>query len=309
LLQSGQESYSALGEAYLELKHEQTRFRGGFMQLDIPYINASDSRMIPNSHEAYVLGSSWGEHIRFGGAHVRRIRTQTSTDFETLAERVGVAESTDGLTLFGAGYAVEGRYGIGAVTQVAWDLYNTVYGEAFRIYEFSEQRSLRFTFQFTDQRSIGEEFLGKFDAQHFGGKAAYSFSDILLSTSVTYVTEGGNLRKPFGGSPSVNSLMLSDMDRAGELSWRGSAAVDLARIGLKDCKLSLSAATGDTPDSGKDASPDQFEYDFNFDFRPSGGPLENLWLRIRWAENFRDSDLGGRDRSDLRVIANYSVDF
>lgn len=309
LLQAGQESYSVLGEAYLELKHERSAFRGGFQQLDIPYINANDSRMVPNSFEAYLFGSNWGENIRYGGVHVRRIRSQTSSDFETLAERAGTDVSTDGLSLFGLGYAEEDRFGIGAVTQVAWDMYNTVYAEAFHFFDFFEERTLRLTFQFTDQRSIGKELLGEFDVQHFGVKASSSLNDLLLSTSVTYTSKGGNLRKPFGGSPSFNSILLSDMDRPGELSWRGTAAVDLDRLGLKEVSFSLTTAMGNTPDSGADASPDQFEYNLNLDYRPEEGLLENLWLRLRWGENFRDSDLGGRDISDFRIIANYSIDF
>lgn len=92
LLQPGQASYSALGEAYLELKHERAFFRGGMQQLDIPYINASDS---------------------------------------------------------------------------------------------------------------------------------------LLSTGLTYTTKGGNVQKPFGGSPSVNSIMLSDMDRPVDLAGAALRPSDL----------------------------------------------------------------------------------
>jgi len=55
LLGKDNESYSILGEAYLQFKYENTTFKGGRQKLNTPMMGADDARMIPNLFEAYTL--------------------------------------------------------------------------------------------------------------------------------------------------------------------------------------------------------------------------------------------------------------
>ena len=56
LLEPIQHGFTALGEAYVDVKlYADTYFRGYRQTFDYPYLNKQDSRMVPNTFEAYVV--------------------------------------------------------------------------------------------------------------------------------------------------------------------------------------------------------------------------------------------------------------
>ena len=55
LLGAGDESYSILGEAYVNFNYAKTTFKGGLQKLNTPMAGADDARMLPNLFEAYLL--------------------------------------------------------------------------------------------------------------------------------------------------------------------------------------------------------------------------------------------------------------
>ena len=55
LLGSKNESYSVLGEAYVEYKLSNTALKGGRLKYSSPMMGADDARMLPNLFEAYVI--------------------------------------------------------------------------------------------------------------------------------------------------------------------------------------------------------------------------------------------------------------
>jgi len=75
--------------------------------------------------------------------------------------------------------------------------------------------------------------------------------------------------------------------------------------GLPGLSVFANYASGDTPDTGAGASPDQDEPDFTIDYR-FGGKLENLWLRARAAHVDQDG-AGAVDQDDYRFIVNYTI--
>jgi len=54
-LSSENDSYSILGEAYVEFKKDKTIFKLGRQELETPYANTDDIGMIPNTFEAYIV--------------------------------------------------------------------------------------------------------------------------------------------------------------------------------------------------------------------------------------------------------------
>jgi len=81
------------------------------------------------------------------------------------------------------------------------------------------------------------------------------------------------------------------------------------RWGLKGLAADVGYLSANTPDTGRDASPDEQEYSATVDYRPPLKIFDNFWLRVRYAFNDRDTSLGGNDRADFRVILNYSYAF
>jgi hypothetical protein len=104
-------------------------------------------------------------------------------------------------------------------------------------------------------------------------------------------------------------VIISDFDRNGEKSLRLALTTDLTALGLEKVSVSTSWLRGDTPDSGPDASPDEKEFNITVDYKPTSAIFQDLWFRVRWARNDRAASLGGLDRTDLRVILNYSIAF
>ena len=308
LLRPGQESYTVLGEAYADFKFgEKTSVTAGRQRLDLPYLNAHDSRMTPNTFESVVFRSTACENLSWGFGHIFRIKERTSTDFEYLSAQAGAAGSEHGLTSAGFRYDFSENFHLSAVNHYGWDTFNTAYIETERFIRLHDDVSLKFGFQFTDQRSVGDELLGSFDSQQIGGKFSLAYRSLIASTSVTSTSkDGGGIMKPWGGSPSYNSVIISDFDRAGEKSICASLSYDFTELGLKGLAASASYVYGDTPDSGANASPDQQEFNFNIDYRPHLEGQEYFWLRFRYATNNRD---GGLDSEDFRVILNSSFAF
>ena len=101
--------------------------------------------------------------------------------------------------------------------------------------------------------------------------------------------------------------MISDFARSGERALRLGASLDLTPFGAEGLGLAATWVTGDTPDAGRDASPDQQELNFTVDYQPPVTHLERFWLRLRYAKN--DRDAGGTDIRDFRVILNYGFTF
>lgn len=309
LLQPGQQSYTVLGEAYAEFKLGKSFLTAGRQPIDLPYINAHDIRMTPNTFEGFGIYSTELEDFQFTVAHITKIKPRTSSDFESMSERAGAIGTNKGVTVAGARYNFSDRFHAGVLIEYGWDTFNTLYAETERSLHLCDDVSLKIGTQFTDQRSVGDELIGDFDAQLAGAKASLGIGSFVATTAVTWSVRGADIRNPWGGSPTYNSIMIADFDRAGEKSFRIGASYDFTDLGLTGFAVSSTWALGDTPDSGVDASPDQEEFNLTFDYRPSLEGLDHFWLRFRYALNERDSDLGGVDREDFRIILNYSFTF
>jgi len=261
--------------------------------------------------EAFAAGGEFGVETGYLGEVLRFGFTgYTSQNVHGPPDRAGsglLAPVQKSYTVLGEAYA--DKTFVGLVGQYGWDMFHSTYLEAEHYREITDDLSLKTGLQFTDQRSVGDELLGRFDAQHFGCKLSLGYQSLILTSAFTWTSGDHGIRKPWGGSPSYNSVMISDFDRPGEQAFRTGISCDFSKLGLKGVAVSASWLYGNTPDSGSDASPDQQESDVNLDYRPTFTGLDNFWLRLRYASNDRDAALDGLDRQDLRLILNYSLSF
>ncbi len=98
LLQSVQQGYSVLGEAYAEYRFTDTVFFDvGRKLFNSPYINKNDTRMTPNSFELAMLqgvigDAKQGDQWRFGLGYVGNIKTKTSEIFVPMSQAAGAPE-------------------------------------------------------------------------------------------------------------------------------------------------------------------------------------------------------------------------
>lgn len=309
LLQPGQQSFSVLGEAYLEAKlTKNIRARLYRQTLDTPYVNRQDTRMLPNTFEAYTLVNEGLENASFGISHVTKMKRQNANEFISMSEAAGFAGTDESLSMIGGRYTFQNGVTIGAVNQYAWEFMNTFYTEADRAWKVNDDLALRLAGQFTEQYSVGDELGGDFDTSVYGVKAALSYKNATLSLAHTSTDDDARIRSPFGGYPGYLSIIINDFNRAGEDAWLLGLSYDFSRVGLPGLSSFINYAEGNTPDSGANASPDQEELNITVDYRFKNGPLKDIWLRARAAFVEQDDDIaGGVDLQDYRFIVNYEI--
>ncbi len=265
--------------------------------------------MVPRTFEAYTLEGKVLRRTDFLVSHVTKTKLRADDEFISMSEAAGVFDKDKDLSMAGARYSFSEHADIGAIGQYAWDLFHTFYAEANLAGEVTDELAFRLGAQYTDQRSVGDELLGDFDTYVFGGKVAASYYGVTLSFAFSSTANDNPILSPFGGYPGYLSLMISDFNRAGEDAWLVGLSSNLSRVNLpvlRDFSFFINYASGDTPESGSKASPDQQELDLTVDYRVQNGPLKGLWLRARRA--MLDGDgADGRDINDTRVILNYEV--
>ncbi|MGD8640407.1 MAG: OprD family outer membrane porin, partial [Gammaproteobacteria bacterium] len=162
--------------------------------------------------------------------------------------------------------------------------------------------------QYTSQRSIGDERIGEFDTSLIAGKLELKDGDTTWRVALSTTDENSGIQKPYGNPANYLSVIVDDFDRAGEDAWLVGLSYDFKRVAIGDMSMFANVVSGNTPDSGVNASPDETEYDVTVDYRIKEGWANKLWLRVRAAYIDQDEDVGGDDFLDFRIIANYEFD-
>jgi hypothetical protein len=305
LLAPDQSDLSVISRAYLQYElGETTSLRLYRQDFNMPYINRKDSRMIPNTHEAYVLRYP-GERLQWLFGQVTKMKERDSEDFVPMGEIAGVEGDNAGTTVAGARYKIGDDTNLGTLVQHTNDLFTTAYTEASFRRTISEDWGLQIATQLTNQWSVGEELLGDFSTYTWGLRGKVSFRGGILTTAYTN-TGDFRIRKPFGGTPGFTSSMLFDFDRAHEDAYRIGLSQNFAKYGLPGASLIVNYTKGRSAQADDGTlQPDADVISITADFRPQKGFLKGLWLRVRYADGDRGSPAA--DRREVRVILNYSL--
>ena len=305
LLKSGQKSFTVPGQATLE-----ARLYGGLVlkayrqTFGLPYLNADDSRMVPNTFESLALGDLSGKRFVYGLMHTWRIKLRDADDFISMTEAAGIDGPDRAVSTAGARYTFANDANVGVVNHYGRDFMNIFYTEANSRTRLLKGLGLQASAQFTRERSVGDELGGDINARTWGAKLAASYAGLVLSLAHTSTDNSGGIQSYWGGRPSYLSLMIKDFDRAGEKAWLLGLSSDFRIFGTHDFSGFINIARGRTPGHGGNASPDQAEFDVTLDYKPVAGFMKGLWFRLRGA--FVDQDgSGGTDQKQVRIIVNY----
>jgi len=270
----------------------------------LPYLNGNDSRMVPNTFEAVTLYDVSGEHFVYGVAQTWRMKKRDATNFISMTEAAGIDGPDRALSTAGARYTFSNGTNVGLVNHYGRDFMNIFYTEVNSRTRIFKEFGFQFSAQFTRQNAVGDQLGGDFDTRSRGAKLATSYAGLVLSLAHTSTADNAGIQSHWGGRPSYLSLMIKDFDRAGEDAWLVGLSTDFSYFGDNAFSGFINYARGDTPDHGRNASPDQSEFDLTLDYKPEAGTLKGLWFRVRGA--FVDQDgSGSRDLRDIRFIANY----
>ncbi len=301
LLRPDGDGIVVLGQAWAKLRLEPATVTLFRQEMELPFINGDDTRMIPNTFEAYRLDIKPSDIFRFGFAYVAREKSKTSAEFRPMSEVAGLRGVDRGTSVAGFLFGATDATYLGAVSELTWDLLNIAYVEAGKTWQPWDEFELRGELQLIDQRSVGNELLGSFETQLYGASLTASYRSAVLSISLTSTNNGLKILRQFGGVPAFNSVMISDFAGDGENSFRVGISYDFARIGLAGFKAFVNYAHGELA-----ANQHEDEIDATADYRIDHGPLKNFWLRLRYGHNALSNQ---RATDDFRVILNYTLAF
>jgi outer membrane porin, OprD family len=311
LLSSSNDNINVLGEANLRYRFEQDLLQGSELtlyrqKLRLPYLNTEDSRMLPSTHEGYILQRA-GSGLDYVVGHVTKFKERSGDEFRYLSEVAGAKGTDEGLTLAGAQLPLGENLTIAAINQYGWNTFNTLYTEASFNDRLSESLDFKLSGQYTNQRSIGDELVGGFSTWHAAGQAALSWRGAIVRLAGSRTGDGARIRAPWGGKPSYLSIQRSDFDTANERAVMLGLSYNteyLSSLGLSSFVNIAHGWDGRIASEGIDL-PDRTEYNLTVDYKPPGGPLRGLWLRLRWAH--LDVERDGDTARDIRLIINYQL--
>ncbi len=298
---------SVLSRAWLRYDFAEEWLLSLYRQdFNLPYLNRLDIRMIPNTHEGYVV-KHLGDNFEFVAGHIAKFKRRDSDRFVAMGEAAGVPGDKSGTEIIGARGNIVPSVNVGGIVLHTADIFTTVYGELSFSQSLRDDWGVQLALQGTRQFSNGDQRLGDFDTNFWGARIALSYKGTVLKLARTGTGRGANIQRPFGGTPGFTSSMIFDFDRAGEQARRIGLSQNFADYNLPAVSFIATYTDGRGAIAADgSAFPDSKEIAFTADYQPAKGPLQGLWLRIRWA----DSDRGdpAADRKDLRIILNYRVD-
>ena len=347
LLETGQEGYTVLGEAYAQVRivdgHNIFVGRKGF---DTPFINRNDVRMTPNTFEAIVyqgstkLGPSTSDPGVNNDGMGLAGQSEGNPDsdskqvvapappvevpvlrygvgyFDEIKERnsssfVSMARDAGADVergVFAAGIIYEkGKFSIGAIDYYSDDIINIAYGETKVELPLSSDFKPRLAFQFVDQRSTGDNFL-----------QTDSFD--VQQFGIKAELPAGNALFSAAFTHATNGDANLRNPWSGYPGYTSVQVQDFNRAGENAFLLRAGYDLPWVPGMSAYAlavfgtEPEaagqfrQNEYDVNLQWAPPKGCMKGLSVRLRYALVHQ---FGGDvvDLTDFRVICNYVIKF
>ncbi len=310
-LQPTHNGYSQLGEIYASYTVDKVAVQAGRYEINLPYINKHDIRMTPQTFQGAQTIVTPVEDWEIGAGMLTDIKRRTREGFDSLYEAAGLDGNED-VILGGSLYTFAPGTFAGIYGMRAPDYHDGVYIELSKRFELAGDRHIQVSGQYTRQDSDGDELDGEFEVNHYGARITWKDGWYSGSLAYTDYPEEDRLRSPWGGIPGYTSVLINNFARPEEAAWLLGGTVNFDTLGVRGLSINARGIWGDTPDCGESASPDQDEYNLNFNYRPPAGKLAGLFLQLRFGWVDRDDTCQRNDAVDVtevRFVTNYAFDF
>ena len=236
LLQDGHQSFSGASEFYTGLMIEKLTVEAGRFAVNMPYINRSDIRMIPQTFQGFRGNYRISDKWIVGAGMLTHIKNRTSTGFDDLYQKAGLREAH---TISGAGSIYTPKEG--RLAGVYWinapDYKKDLYLEISERYPYDDDRYIQLSAQYTHQESIGSQLDGEFSVDHFGLRVSWNQNWAKFTMAYTYYSNTDQLRSPWGSIPGYTSVMVKDFNRPGEKAWLLGTRVNWIGLVCMDSNL------------------------------------------------------------------------
>ena len=305
LLDSHNNGFATLGEAFLKARYEQTEARVWRQRLETPFINSDDSRVLPKTFEAYGLKSGDIDNLELSLYWVDKEKDRGTELFKSMSEMAGLENADRGVIMAGADWQPVKSLPLRFWNYYAPDLDNTFFTQL--KYTFGDPAGLQYSllFQGVDQRSVGDQLGDSYNASEAGLMGSLMYDGFTFDLGGTIVDGARSIRNSWGTYPFFNNMMSYSFSRSGEKSILLGLGYDFSHMGWDGYRAKLQAGFGDTPDTGVHATYDRSEYDLNlyYDF---DGELKGLGALARFSYQDADESMGGRDGYQVRLRLQYN---
>jgi len=318
LLGSNNESYSILGEAYLNLKYGNTSFKGGRQKLNTPLAGADDVRMTPNFFEAYLLVNSDIKDTTLILAHASKFAQGTfgrAYDGEILSATGGysavdsrdqvnhfvnmgkyaVGKDTDGVSIASITYKGFENFKFQLWDYYAHDILNAIYADVSYSWTclLTDKVKPFAAAQIVKENAVGDKYLsglggdGEIDSLYYGMKFGFKIENFTTYIAYSKTTENDSsdaayanaIISPWGSMPAYTQGMVTrHVFLAGTAASKIAASYNFKNFGA-DIKTVAYYASYDMADYNGYTENDASEA--GFDIIYSDAFMENLQLRFR----------------------------
>ena len=309
LLAPGQEQITVLGEAFGAIRILGQTVTGYRQLINRPFINPQDSRMIPNTFEAYTLTGSAGE-VSYTGGYITKKKNRESDSFVWMSNVAGGDGNQRGVIYAGGTWNFAKSGYVRMDEQYAVDVFNTFYVDGKYPIAIDDKTSMTLGAQYYPQTSVGDEQIGSFSTYGVGLQAAVGHGPVEGQLYYTQTGRGYSTQAPFGVHASYLSMMISDFNTAGEKAWGLGANVNFSGLGAPGLTAAAIYATSSDRIDSADGSaiPDRNETDVRVDYAVGKGTLlEGLVATVRYAWLHQDGS--PQTQTQLRAYINYAVRF
>lgn len=309
ILTSSQGSITALGEAFGAVRLAGQTFMAYRQLIDRPFINPQDTRMLPNTFEAYTVTGAV-DQLSYTGGYMTKMKTRASDSFVWASNVAGGTGPQKGVIYAGATYRIAetGYVKIDEVYSI--DVFNTFYVEGRYPFRIDDRTQAVLGGQYYPQKSVGDAQIGSFSTWGYGLTAGLTHGPLGAQLYYTQTGRGLTSPDPYGDHPSYLNIQQIIFDTAGEKAWGIRANVDFAELGAPGLTATAIYAAGkDRINSSTGAPlPNHNETDVRADYAFAKGTLlEGLVATFRYSWLHQDG--AAQTQTDLRAIVNYLVRF
>lgn len=309
LLAPGQDPIAVLGEAFGAVRILGQTITAYRQLINRPFINPQDTRMVPNTFEAYTVTGSASE-VSYTGGYVTKMKVRQSDSFVWMSNIAGGTTKQEGVIYAGGTWDFAKNGHVRMDEQYAVDVFNTFYIDGKYPIAIDDKTSLSLGAQYYPQTSVGEAQIGSFSTFGVGLQAALAYGPVGVQLYYTQTGKGFDTQSPFGDHPSYLNLMQVAFNTAGERAWGISGNINFADLGVPGLTAFAIHADGrDQVDAQTGAPiPDQNETDVRVDYAFGKGTiLEGLVATFRYSWLHQDGS--PQTATQLRAYLNYAIRF
>jgi hypothetical protein len=309
ILQTDQQSITVLGEAFGAVRVLGQTVTAYRQLINRPFINPQDSRMVPNTFEAYTLSGS-ADQVSYTGGYITKMKVRQSESFVWMSNTAGGTGSQEGVIYAGGTWDFAKNGYIRMDEQYAVDVFNTFYVDGRYPIAIDDKTSLTLGAQYYPQSSVGDAQIGSFSTYGMGLQAAVTYGPVSGQLYYTQTGKGYDTQNPFGDHASYLNLMQVAFNTAGETAWGIGANVNFAELGVPGLTAAAIYADGRNrvDASNGSAMPNRNETDVRVDYAIGKGTfLEGLVATFRYSWLHQDGS--PQTQTQLRAILNYPLRF